>query len=100
MALSGSVPSDFSSASCSRVNRLEVSFFIGFPFVGGGLPRTDDAANRFALFEFGLRPCMNYKQQNRSDKPDGVPAIAFRMQVGFRCMERVFKRQHGRLECK
>src|SRR5712691_11168925 len=76
MALSGSAPSDFSSASCSRVNRLEVSFFIGFPFVGGGLPRADDAADRLAFFGFGLRPGVNHQQQHRPDKSDSVPAIS------------------------
>jgi hypothetical protein len=39
----GQAASDFSSASCSRVNRLEAPFFIGFPFVRGGLAGTDDA---------------------------------------------------------
>jgi hypothetical protein len=34
------------------LTRLEVSFFIGFPFVGGGLSRADDAADRLACFGF------------------------------------------------
>jgi hypothetical protein len=41
---------------------------------------------------------VNHEQQDRPDKSDGVPAIAFRVQVGFRGMEWIFKRQYGRLE--
>src|SRR5947208_2648162 len=88
MALSGSAASDFNSASCSRVNRLEISFFIDFPFAGGGLASADDAADRLAFFGFGFRPSVNHKQQNRPDKSDGVPAITVRMPVELRCMER------------
>jgi hypothetical protein len=51
--------------------------------VGRGLPRADDAADRFA-FVRGLRLGVNHKQQSRPDKPDGVPAITVRMQVGLR----------------
>src|SRR5260221_8277034 len=98
MALSGSAASDFNSASCSRVNRLEVSFFIGFPFADGGLSGTDDAADRLAFFGFGLRPGMNHQQQDRPNKSDSVPTIIVRMQVGPRCMERVVKHQHRGFE--
>jgi len=94
MALSGSAASDFSSANCSRVNRLEVSFFIGFPFVGGGLPGDDDAADRLAFFGIRLPAKCESQQQHRANKSDGVPAITVRMQVGLRCMERVVKHQH------
>src|SRR5882757_1904605 len=93
MALSGSAASNFSSADCSRVNRLEVSFFIGFPLVGGGLPRADNAADRLACFRFSFRPSVNHQQQHRPNKCDSVPTITVRMRVGLRCVEWIVKHQ-------
>jgi len=63
----GRAASDFSSASCSRVNRLEVPSH-RLSFRGGGLPGADDAADRLACFGFGFRPSVNHQQQHRPNK--------------------------------
>jgi hypothetical protein len=61
MDSSGSVASDFNSARCLGVNRLEVPFFMGSPFASGGLAGADDAADRLAIV--GLhRPSMNHER--------------------------------------
>src|SRR5579871_2530405 len=62
MASSGRAASNFSSARCSGVSRLEGPFFIGSPFVCGGLAGADDAADPPAFLRF-FRPCMEGRRR-------------------------------------
>src|SRR5207302_5127335 len=75
IASSGSVASDFSSARCPGVSRLEVPFFIDSPFSRGGFAGADDATDVLAFVCF-FRPGMNNQQQQRPDESDSAPAIA------------------------
>jgi len=51
--------------------------------VGGGFPRTDDAANRLIAFEFGFRPRVNDEEQSRPNEPNRMPTITVRLRVRF-----------------
>jgi hypothetical protein len=98
MARSGRAASAVSSADCSGVRRLVGYFFISLPFMRGGLASTDDPAHRFVPFGIALGPCVNYEQQYRPDNADSLPAVAVRMRVGLRCVERVIEYERCCLE--
>ena len=80
MASSRSADSDFSSALCSGVNRLEVPFFIRFAFVCGGLPGADDGPIGSPSSD-SLRSGMNHRQLHWPNKSNGVPTITVRVRV-------------------
>jgi len=97
MASLRSAASDFNSARCLGVNRLEAPFFIGFPFISGSLPSADDTADWLGFFRF-VGPSMNNQQYDRPHESDGVPAITVRVWVRPRQVERIVKHQHRGFE--
>lgn len=62
-----------------------------------GLAGADDTADLLAFFRF-FWPRMNDQQQHWPDESDSVPAIAVRVRVWSRCMERIVKHKHRGLE--
>ena len=61
---------------------LEVPFFIGSPFVGGGFPGTDDAAYLAVGSMFCVGPCMRHHYDYIAYQADGVLHFVNQQDVG------------------
>ena len=71
-----------SSAFWSGGVGLEAGFFIGSPFVCGGLAGADDAAGWFGGFGGWFGPGVDDERDDRADEREGLPAVAVWVRVG------------------